>query len=142
MSPKVVAAIAVVAMGRLVNIAGSSGSPCLHYEPDTVAVTGTLARMTFPGRPNYESIKDGDEPETGFYLRAATPICTIGSTDSTMTDEGSLHGVRLVQLLLDSSGYARLRPQLGHLITLSGRLSVGETGHYHAPLALEVLWLR
>jgi hypothetical protein len=97
--------------------------------------------MTFPGRPNYESIKDGDEPETGFYLRSVTPLCTVGSADSMMTDESTLRGIRLVQLLLDSAGYARLRPQLGRVVMLRGRLSVGGTAHYHAPLALEVLWL-
>jgi len=142
MNVNILAAILVIAAASLPAGSRSRRSPCLHYEPDTVSVTGTLARMTFPGPPNYESIKKGDVPEIGFYLRPTTPICTIGSADSMDTDEGALHDVRLVQLLLDSAGYARLRPQLGQLATLRGRLSVGMTGHYHAPLALAVLWPR
>ncbi|HKR56879.1 MAG TPA: hypothetical protein VJS20_11305 [Gemmatimonadales bacterium] len=142
MNPWLLATSVAVVLTQFPTTARPGGSPCVRYEPDTVAVSGTLTRMTFPGRPNYESIKDGDEPETGFYLRAVTPICTIGSADSMMTDEGTLRGVRLVQLLLDSAGYARLRPKLGELMTLRGRLSVGGTAHYHAPLALEVLWPR
>lgn len=142
MNSRFLATLAVVAFTHLPAAASPVGSTCLRYGPDTVAVSGTLARLTFPGRPNYESIKNGDEPETGFYLRTAPPICTIGSPDSMMTDEGTLRGVRLVQLLLDSAGYARLRPQLGRLVTVRGRLVVGGTAHYHAPLALEVLWPR
>jgi hypothetical protein len=130
-------AVLIVVTGACIGIGSRpSRSPCLRYQPDTVTVTGTLARMTFPGRPNYESIKDGDEPETGFYLRPATAICTIGSPDSMMTDNGTLTGIQLVQLVLDSAGYARLRPQLGRVVTLRGTLSVGMTAHYHAPLAL------
>ena len=36
---------------------------CLSFEPDTVVVRGALERDTFPGRPNYESIAEGDEAD-------------------------------------------------------------------------------
>ena len=51
---------------------------CLPYEPEPVQMTGTLVRLTFPGRPNYESIEEGDEPETGFYLELSRGVCTTG----------------------------------------------------------------
>jgi hypothetical protein len=120
------------------SFACAQAAPCLRYEPDTVAVTGTLARKTFPGRPNYESIADGDEPETGFYLELATPICTVASPDSTRDNNGALRGVRLVQLVLDSAGYARLRPSLGRQLTVRGTLFAAITGHHHAPLLIRV----
>ncbi len=114
------------------------GAPCLPYEPDTVAISGSLARKTFPGRPNYESIKDGDEPETGYYLELRAPVCTIGSPDSTEDNNASLQGIRLVQLVLDSAGYDRLRPHLGRRVALRGTLFAAITGHHHAPLLLRV----
>lgn len=41
----------------------SSYAQCLEYEPSSVSLVGTIVRRTYPGRPNYESIKKGDEPE-------------------------------------------------------------------------------
>jgi len=58
---------------------GRVGS-CLTYEPDVVMLQGVLRRHTFPGVPNYESVKAGDEPETGFYLHLARPVCTTGAS--------------------------------------------------------------
>ncbi len=106
---------------------------CLRYEPDTVSLAGLLRQHTFPGPPNYESIKQGDQPETGYYLHPARPICTIASEVN-----GAARGVRLVQVVIDSAGYARLRPFLGQQVTLRGTLSRAMTGHHHAPLLLTV----
>ncbi len=116
-----------------------TGPACLRYEPDTVAIAGSLTRKTFPGRPNYESVKEGDEPETGFYLEVPGPVCTIASPDSANDNNGSLHDVRLIQLVLDSAGHARLKPRLGRQVTLRGTLFAAFTGHHHAPLLLRVL---
>jgi len=111
------------------------GATCLSYEPDTVSLTGTVRRHTFPGPPNYESIGKGDEPEPGFYLHMARPVCTIGRDDVDV----AARGVRLVQLVLDSAGYARLRPLLGRPVTLRGTLFHAFSGHHHAALLLRVL---
>ena len=114
------------------------GPACLRYEPDTVAIAGVLTRRTFPGRPNYESVKEGDEPETGFYLEAPLPVCTTASPDSANDNNGSLHDIRLIQPVLDSAGYARLKPRLGRQVTLRGTLVAAFTGHHHAPLLMRV----
>jgi hypothetical protein len=108
---------------------------CLKYEPDTVSLTGILRRHTFPGPPNYESISAGDEPETGFYLHLARPVCTL---QRDMIDYAQ-RGIRLVQLVLDSAGYATLLPHLGQRVTLRGTMFARITAHHHAPLLLEVL---
>jgi len=108
---------------------------CLTYVPDTVSLKGTLRRHTFPGPPNYESIKDGDEPETGFYLHLGQPVCTIGKDEVDV----AARGVRFVQLVLDSTGYGGLRPLLGRQVTLRGTLFHAISGHHHAPLLLTVL---
>lgn len=108
---------------------------CLRYGPDTVSVAGVLERQTYPGRPNYASIAEGDEAETGFYLKLSEPVCT--AADTTAPDAPALHGVRLVQLVLDSAGYAALRPRLGQRVVLRGTLLAAFTGHHHAPLLLQ-----
>ena len=108
--------------------AHGTGRACLRYEPDTVAIAGVLTRKTFPGRPNYESVKKGDEPETGFCLEVGVPLCTIASPDSADDNNVSLHDIRLVQLVLDSAGYARLRPHLRRQLTLRGTLFAAFTG--------------
>jgi hypothetical protein len=115
---------------------------CLAYEPDTVAITGTLERRVFPGGPNFESIAAGDEPEAGFYLRLARPICARLSPAQLRDPDPVLAArdrVTLVQLNLDSAGYARLRPRLGQRLTLRGTLYSSHTGHHHAPLVLAVV---
>jgi len=115
----------------------TADSPCLAYEPDTVSITGVLTRKTFPGPPNYESVKQGDAPETGFYLVPGSAICMVASSDSD-SNNIAMDGVRLVQLVLDEAGYARLRPKLGQQVTLQGTLFAEFTGYHHAPLLLRV----
>jgi len=109
----------------------ASAQACLPYEPDTVRIAGVLEQLTFPGPPHYQSITNGDRPQTGFYLRLATSICTIASPDYEAKT-----GVKLLQLVLDSLGFATLRPQLGRSVTLAGTLSAAHAASHHAPILL------
>lgn len=106
---------------------------CLRYEPDTVAITGTLVRRTFYGAPGYGEDPQRDAKEVGFYLELSAPVCTLEGKD-----DDAATGVRLVQLVLDSAGYAGLRSRLDHTVTLHGTLFVAISGHHHAPLLLSV----
>jgi hypothetical protein len=118
------------------------GTSCLRYEPDTIHVSGVLRRHTYPGPPNYESVRRGDAAETGFYLHLAHPVCARGrpagdgEPDAAATRRDS---VRVIQLVLDSTGYSRLRRSLGRRVTLRGTLFSSHTGHHHAPLLLTPL---
>lgn len=58
---------------------GSVATKCLEYEPKVISLSGTLVRETHPGRPNYESIAGGDEPETIWVLRLKEAICVLAS---------------------------------------------------------------
>lgn len=107
---------------------------CLPYEPALVTLSGKLERKTFPGRPNFESIANGDEPETGFYLVPSSPICAIGIPGSSNPDTQT--NVQLIQLILDQSGYTKLQPLIGKNIRLHGSLQSWVTGHHHTPLLL------
>lgn len=126
-------ALALLSGPRLA-VAQRPGSPCLRYESDTVALAGTLRRETFPGPPNFESVGRGDRPETGYYLHLASPVCTVADSNN-----DAVPGARLVQLVLDSAGYARLRPRLGRRVQLRGILFAAMSGHHHAPVVMRVL---
>src|SRR4030081_2495297 len=123
--------VAVIASKSL---AQSATSACVRYEPDTVALSGHLERHTFYGAPGYGEDPRHDEKETGFYLALTTPTCSTGGRDPDLNDPRA--GVRRVQLVLDSAGYARLRPFLGKHVTVRGTLFASFNGHHHAPLLL------
>ena len=125
---------AVIAI-LLVLLVPQAAASCLTYWPTKVVVSGTLERLTFPGRPNYKSVRNGDEPETGFYLKLSSPICTIGDRrDGTAYP---VTGVSLIQVILDNAGYASFRPLLGKHVTAQGTLMAAHTGHHHAPLLID-----
>jgi hypothetical protein len=107
---------------------------CLRYEPDTVRLTGRLVRRTFYGAPGYGENPKHDEKETGCYLELRQPVCTMA--DRYYEAKTS---VRLIQLVLDSAGYARLRSSVGKSVTLRGTLFAAFTGHHHAPILLTVV---
>jgi len=113
----------------------ASSPACVSYEPAIVSLSGHLERRTYPGPPNYESIKNGDEPEVGFYLTLPQPLCTLAG-DSNAPDEYPQQGVTLVQLVLDKAGYDKLQSSLDRKVTLQGGLSASFNGHHHAPLLL------
>jgi hypothetical protein len=108
---------------------------CFAYAPTVVTVSGKLERLTFPGAPNFQDVRQGDEPEPGFYLSLQTPICTTGDANS--ADAYPQKGVALIQLMLDKDGYDKLRPWLGKTISISGTLMAAFTGHHHAPLLID-----
>lgn len=73
---------AVVSLAAL--IAQSALGACFTYGP-TVAISGKLEQRTFPGLPNYEDVRKGDQPEKGFYLSLSTPVCTSGDASAAVT---------------------------------------------------------
>ena len=83
-------------------------------------VVGLLERQTFPGRPNFESIANGDEAEVGFYLKLAEPICTFGDNDS--VDTYPQAGITAIQLVIDQDRYDQLEPLIGMQISIVGKL--------------------
>ncbi|MFC5473924.1 DUF4431 domain-containing protein [Paraherbaspirillum soli] len=128
-------ALLVLLPQLLTQTSQAAQATCLAYEPASAAISGMLHRETFPGRPNYESIAQGDEPETGFYLTLPQAICTIADPAHQMD---GLAAVREVQLVLNEKQYAELRPYLGRLVRLDGKLFPASTGHHHADLLLRV----
>lgn len=108
----------------------------MSYDTDSVRLTGTISKKTFPGPPNYESIRKGDKPETYWVLHLSSPVCTKASGDndaeSNVTD---------LQLILTRKQYALYKKFVGRKkrVTVKGKLSHAITGHHHTPVLMEVV---
>ena len=113
----------------------ASAQGCLPYETDGVRLTGTITKMTFPGPPNYESIRKGDTPETSWVLHLRKPICTTASTDN-----DAEKSVTDLQLILTARQYTIYKKFVGRKtsVTITGKLTHAMTGHHHTPVLMDV----
>ena len=110
-------------------------SKCLTYGPAVVKLTGTLVRKTFPGPPNYESIRHGDAPETAWLLNLSRPIC-VDKSDGDFNEGKS--GISAIQLVLPEGYYKKYANLVEKRIIATGTLYGSITGHHHTPVLLTV----
>ena len=124
------------------HVSGSEPTKKAHvfYEPESTVLAGILTRETFPGRPNYESVKAGDEPETFWILNLSQPIDVAikpGLKDELNEPEKAVHRL---QLIVD---YEKVVPkklgfQAGKTVRVVGTLSHAITGHHHTDVLIDV----
>jgi hypothetical protein len=112
---------------------GSAAAQCLEYEPKVVRISGVIVRETHPGRPNYESIANGDEPETIWVLKLKKAICVLASDDINVEADNE----KEIQLVLEAEQYRRYRRLLGQRVIVLGKLFHSHTGHHHKTLLLK-----
>ncbi|MFZ1980474.1 MAG: hypothetical protein WAU61_04145 [Smithella sp.] len=86
---------------------------CVNYEPDSVSLTGKIIRKTFPGRPNYENIKTGDEPETYWILILAKSLCVNAKPSVYYESETGINQVQIV--FMDHNQYQKYKIWLGKM---------------------------
>ena len=98
-------------------------APCLEYE--TVSLSGTLVRQTFPGPPDFESVAKGDEPQVVWVLLLDRRICVLDSNPRYPRE----YDEREVQLALDAEQYLEYRNLLGKWVVATGELLHGGAGH-------------
>ena len=113
-------------------VAGPVAAQCLEYEPKVVNLSGTVARETHPGRPDYESIANGDKPETIWVLKLKVPICVLAAANEDVREDNQTE----IQLVLDQEQYRKYRGLLGQKVTVTGKLFHSHTGHHHKKLLL------
>jgi Domain of unknown function (DUF4431) len=115
-----------------------ASAPCLAYEPQIVKLTGTLISKTYPGPPEYASIRAGDEPETYWLVALPQPIC-VARDDSQPYTYGSQKNVRRVQLVFRNvTIYRTHRKLLGRQVVATGTLYEANTIHHKTPVLLWV----
>ena len=119
-------------------LAGPVAAQCLEYEPKVVSLSGTLVHETHPSRPNYESVANGDEPETIWVLKLKAPICVLATNEIDVRENSQTE----IQLVLDQRQYKEYRGLLGQGITVTGKLFHSHTGHHHKKLSLRTSEIR
>jgi hypothetical protein len=125
----VLVAAALVAVGGK----ASAKEACLKYEPEIVKLVGVTTRHTFPGPPNYESVKNGDAPERYWFLRLPRPVCVQPSNTADDTQEVE-SGVKLLQIIIHD--YGSVRPLLGRKVRITGTLMHAISGHHHTKVLI------
>jgi hypothetical protein len=110
---------------------------CLSYEPAQVTLHGILVRRTFPGPPNYESVRKGDSAETYWFVKLDMPICV--SQDRSEPDlNPAQKDIRRVQLVIEPDAYKKYKTLLDKKVVVTGTLFGAHTGHHHTPVLLTV----
>jgi hypothetical protein len=112
-----------------------AAQPCLKYEPEVVELKGKVKRVVFPGRPNYESVKAGDEPEPYYVLFLPKGVCVQGNPKDDINSETE-KDIKSMQLMI--TDYKKYRPLLGKNVAVKGKLMHSHTGHHHTKVLLQV----
>jgi hypothetical protein len=107
---------------------------CLKYEPTTIELTGTIKPVTFPGPPNYRSVKEGDKPERYWILYLPKPICVDGDPNNNINEAEK--NIKSLQLIIND--YDKYRSLLGQKVTVKGELTHAITGHHHTNVLINV----
>jgi len=100
-------------------------------EGQKLILSGTLLRITYPGPPNYESIADGDTPETYWVLQPDKKI-------SCAVDAPNFDNHTKIQLILLGNEYRDYASLVGRNVIINGALMYSETGHHHTSLLIIV----
>lgn len=118
----------------------SARAQCLKYEPAVVTLTGKLSSHIFPGPPNYESIKRGDEKERAIILTIAAPICVNGGGDAVDEPENNIRDLQLV--ITKPPDWQIVERRLGKRVTVVGTLFHAHTGHHRTKVLIDVTNIR
>ena len=110
-----------------VRVRGAQDSP--------VSLSGRLERHVYPGRPNYEDITRGDEPEPTFILVLDYPICI---DDGGEFADPHRRFTRAHLFTSEDRLLPRMRAGVGHRIRIHGSGFASFTVHHHAPLVVRV----
>ena len=96
-----------------------------------IEIIGTIKLKTFPGAPEYQSIKNGDKEETYFFIESNEKIC-FAPDGKFLTSQVELSSV---QLVLKSK---KIKLESGKKYKISGTTLPSHTGHHHSDVLLEV----
>jgi hypothetical protein len=110
---------------------------CLKCQPNTVTLDGVIYAKDFPGPPNFESIRRGDERMRYWILRLNRSICVEGDD----FDHARASNVRDLQLVFPDESFDKkyhsfvLRRARFRVV---GSLFHQETGHHVTKILINV----
>lgn len=110
----------------------------LHFDPAFVELLGTVETQTFPGPPGYESIKQGDEMEPGWYLRLKEPVTVEANKPATTLGWQTEKHVRVLQMAIDWDQTRESKLAVGKTIKVKGKLFNRQNGHHHSRVLIDV----
>jgi hypothetical protein len=113
-----------------------AGSDCLEYMPAVVQLVGTIKEEVYPGRPNFESLAKGDEPEWCLILHLDKPICLKGRPGDEI--ERDRKNVKKLHLVFLRGNYQNSKKMLNKRVTVTGKMSGAFTAHHHAEVLIDV----
>lgn len=110
---------------------------CLSYEPTVVKLTGRVISHTYPGPPEYESIRKGDEPETYWLLALPRPVCV--NRQAGRDGDPAQNNVRKIQLVFDTEkAYVTYQHLLWKRVVATGTLYGADNIHHKTRVLLSV----
>jgi len=115
-----------------------SAARCLYYAPTVVTLVGEVSTKRVPGPPGYQSLRQGDLPETIVLLKLDDPICVYGDPDSSNNPK-THRNITEIQLIVP---IAKVEKSIGERIRFTGHLSSAHSGHHRTPVIMYVDSLR
>lgn len=126
MNPKKI--IFAVFLSLIFVFASNAQTDCLNYEPENVALSGKLTRL---------SMKNvSGQKETIYVLKLKTPICV--NADANNEYNPQQNGIRDIQLAFDAEKYKSSRALLNKNVSVSGTLFGEHTQHHFTKVLMMV----
>ena len=116
----------------------ASSADCVALSKGQVLrLSGKLSRPIFPGAPEFEDVRNGDEPEPAYILALDEPLCTTG--DEFLAASETVTSVHLTPTQ-DEGWFDEMNGYLGKQVMVTGTDPYGShTGHHHAPLLMTAI---
>lgn len=115
----------------------AAANPVFHYEPEIVRLSGTIIKKTYPGSPNYESIKSGDTREDDVFLKPDQPFdVTLTADDDPSAMAEQEKNIKIIQLSIDRTQDWKMVRQAGKHVIVIGSLFHRFTGHHHTRILI------
>ena len=113
-----------------------SSEPIYYYGSTLTTLTGVIKTVTYPGPPNYESIKAGDQAEPEYILFLDHPISVLPKPGSHGDFEDPYRNVRQLELVtISDSGVHVIERKR---VRVQGTFFSRHTGHHHTNVLMEV----
>lgn len=120
-------------------------SPCsvaknklVYYQPESVELKGFIKKFTYPGAPNYESIKNGDTNETGPYLILKDPIDIDYVPHIELGNDEPEKNIKILQLVIHNDKDYWSKAKNGYYVNIKGTLFRAIYAHHHSRVLLDV----